>query len=538
MNIKRICGFKKVRREMDYQYTNPVIPGFHPDPSICRAGEDYYLVNSSFEYFPGVPIHHSKNMVDWKLVGYCLTEESQLRLERCRPSGGIFAPTIRYYRGEFFMTTTNAVLAEGKWNFIVYTSDIAKGWSQPVRIGQPGIDPSLMFDDDGSVYFTSASNDTHGIPCIVQCTVDAHTGKLLSESRIISYGSGGKNVEGPHLYKIYGRYYLLLAEGGTEHGHMETIFRSDFPYGPFEPCPHNPVLSHRDDMRGDIYCTGHGDLIEDQNGRWWMVCLGTRPCEGINGKRLMIHHLGRETFLAPVVWTEDQWPVIGDHGTIDLHMKGELPTPPSGVNWGFEDHFEGPLHIRYNYLRNPKYENYTIDTERRKLVLKGTGVTISDLDSATWIGIRQMGFAITASVKVQLTGREPGTRVGLTVFHNLDYHYDIFLEKENEGLKAGITKRIHGIEVKNCVWEIPEDASVTLKVCSDRSVYRFFLCQKDGEEIELGDGPAAGICTEGTMTKTYTGAYIALFAEYGTGEFQDFLIREEPVISIKSHLNN
>ena len=113
MNIKRICGFKKVRREMDYQYTNPVIPGFHPDPSICRAGEDYYLVNSSFEYFPGVPIHHSKNMVDWKLAGYCLTEESQLRLERCRPSGGIFAPTIRYHRGEFFMTTTNAVLAEG-----------------------------------------------------------------------------------------------------------------------------------------------------------------------------------------------------------------------------------------------------------------------------------------------------------------------------------------------------------------------------------------------------------------------------------------
>ena len=273
------------------KYRNPIISGYNPDPSICRVGEDYYIVNSSFEFYPGVPVYHSRNLVNWELEGYCLTEESQLDLHGCRPSGGIYAPTIRYHQGIFFMTTTNT---SGKGNFIVHTTDMKKGWSEPAWVDQGGIDPSLLFDDDGTVYFASTSMDSEGKTGIFLCQVNPFTGERLTESVVISRGCGGRYAEGPHLYKWFGKYYLMLAEGGTEYGHMETILRSDSPYGPFEACPHNPILTHRDDMREEIYCTGHADMIEDHNGNWWLVCLAIRPCQE-KKDRVLLHNLDRKS---------------------------------------------------------------------------------------------------------------------------------------------------------------------------------------------------------------------------------------------------
>ena len=203
---------------MDNQhYKNPIISGYNPDPSICRVGEDYYIVNSSFEYFPGVPIYHSKNLVNWKMIGHCLTTENQLSLKKCRPSGGIYAPTLRWHNGTFFMTTTNV---SGEGNFIVYSKELEKGWSDPVWIDQEGIDPSILFDDDGKVYFTSTGLDKTGKACILTSEINPFTGEKLTESRIISYGCGGRYPEGPHLYKIKGKYYLMFAEGGIEYVHM------------------------------------------------------------------------------------------------------------------------------------------------------------------------------------------------------------------------------------------------------------------------------------------------------------------------------
>ena len=253
------------------KYRNPVITGFNPDPSICRVGYDFYLVTSSFEYFPGVPIYHSRNLADWECIGHCLTQTLQLKLRNSWNSGGIYAPTIRCHDGRFYMVTTNV---SDKGNMLVHTDDIRGEWSEPVWIAQGGIDPSLLFAD-GKTYFVSNSDDK-GNQGIFLCEIDPETGEMLTPSRLLSKGCCGRSAEAPHIYKIGDTYYLMLAEGGTEYGHMVTIQRSKDPYGPYEACPNNPFFSHKDEERRDIACTGHADLVEDQNGNWWMVCLAVR----------------------------------------------------------------------------------------------------------------------------------------------------------------------------------------------------------------------------------------------------------------------
>lgn len=505
------------------KYRNPIISGYNPDPSICRVGEDYYIVNSSFEYFPGVPIYHSKNLVNWELKGYCLTDESQLSLRGCRPSGGIYAPTLRYHDGTFFMTTTNV---SSKGNFIVHTTDIEEKWSEPVWVDQGGIDPSLLFDEDGKVYFASTHKDKNGEAAIFLCEINPFTGERLTESIIISRGCGGRYPEGPHLYKWFGKYYLMLAEGGTEYGHMETILRADNPYGPYEKCPQNPILTHRDDMREDIYCTGHADMVQDHNGNWWLVCLAIRPCQE-KTNRVLLHNLGRETFLTPVVWTEDGWPIVGENGLISLEMDGPLPgNAPEPVNLDFHDDFSGDqFSPHYNFLRNPVMENYILDSVKNELILKGTEITINQMDSPTWIGIRQKGFETVSTVKVSILKVTQGMRAGLTAFYNDSYHYEIYLTGESDTYKICLAKHIHDIFTVTASVEIPCTENITLRMTTDKTYYRFSY-SLDGEYfIELGAGLVVGLCTEGTKSMTFTGTYIGLFAENGQGIFGDFDVK-------------
>ena len=479
------------------KYRNPIISGYNPDPSICRVGDDYYIVNSSFEYFPGVPVYHSKNLVNWELIGNCLDRKSQLLLEKCKPSGGIYAPTLRYHDGTFFMTTTNV---SHKGNFIVHTKDIKKGWSEPVWIDQGGIDPSLLFDDDGTVYFLSTATDEQGEAGIFMCEINPFTGEKLTESVVISRGCGGRYAEGPHLYKWFGKYYLMLAEGGTEYGHMETMLRSDCPYGPYEACPHNPILTHRDDMREEIYCTGHADMMEDHNGNWWMVCLAIRPCEE-KSNRVLLHNLGRETFLAPVVWDEEGWPVVGDKGLISLEMDGPLPGPePGKVNRDFSDDFsDETFSTSYNFLRNPNMEHYKRDTGNAALVLQGTEITLNDMDSPTWLGIRQKGFETVSSVEVCLLEAENNVRAGLTAFYTESYHYEIYITRENGVSKVCLAKHIHDIYVVTAEKEISDAENIILRVESDKKYYRFAFSVDGKVFTELGTGLVVGLCTEANL---------------------------------------
>ena len=498
------------------KYKNPIISGFNPDPSICRVNDDYYLVTSSFEFFPGVPIYHSKNLINWQLIGYCLTEDSQLQLDKCAPSEGIYAPTLRYNNGTFFMTTTNV---SGNGNFIVHTDDIAGKWSEPVWVKQGGIDPSLFFDDDGKVYFTSTGNDKDGKQCINMCEIDPYTGRMVTESRNISYGCGGKCPEGPHVYKIGGKYYLMLAEGGTEYGHMETIQRADSPYGPYKPCPHNPTVTHRNVDIENIYCTGHADITEDGKGNWWLVCLAIRNC-GNAEENVYLHNLGRETFLAPVAWTDDGWPAVGNSGHLSLNMEGYIPTGKADkVNRDFNDDFSSDkLDLNYNFLRNPKRENYLL--EKSSLILKGTDITLNDIDSPTWIGVRQKGFNTITTTTLSLLNGDENSRIGLTAIYNDSYHYEIYISSN----KICMAIHIHDTFVITNSEEILSTDNITLKLVTNRKEYIFSYSLDDKEFKELGRAGTAGLCTEGTKTMTFTGTYIGMFAERGEGRFNDFNI--------------
>ncbi len=273
------------------RYKNPIIPGFNPDPSICRAGSDYYLVTSSFEYFPGVPVYHSTDMVNWQNIGYCLTRDTQLPLQKCRASGGIYAPTIRYHDGLFYMVTTNV---SNKGNFYVTAKDPAGEWSEPFWVDQGGIDPTIFWDEDGKSYFLSNGHTNKN--GIVLSEINLKTGKRTTEPIIIWQGTGGRYPEGPHIYKKDGYYYLLISEGGTEYGHMITIARSRQIYGPYESCQYNPILTHvgKITQNNPIQGTGHADLVQDTKGDWWMVCLAFRA---FNGQH---HTLGRETGILTV----------------------------------------------------------------------------------------------------------------------------------------------------------------------------------------------------------------------------------------------
>lgn len=308
----------------------PVIAGFHPDPSICRVGDAYYLATSSFEYAPGVPIFRSTDLRSWEPIGHALDRPSQLDVSKAGPSGGIFAPTLRHSSGRFWMITTN--WSDDGGQLIVHADDAAGPWSEPVRIPSAvGIDPDLAWDDDGSCLMSWTGPGIDGLPAgIRQAPIDPLTGEILGETRWLWAGTGGKFPEGPHLYRIGEWWYLLIAEGGTERGHAVTIARARSPQGPFDGNPRNPLITHRGTDE-PVQNTGHADLVERPDGSWAMVYHGVRA----RGSSPEWHVLGRETFAVEVVW-DDGWPVLTDHlepivtERVEESLTGPL-LPPSWV---------------------------------------------------------------------------------------------------------------------------------------------------------------------------------------------------------------
>lgn len=349
------------------KFKKTIISGFYPDPSICRVENDFYLVTSTFEYFPGVPIFHSTDLVNWEQIGHCLTTSKQLPLNETPSSCGIYAPTIRYHDGVFYMVTTN-VLEGG--NFYVTATDPAGPWSEPIWFeDNQGIDPSFFFEEDGKCYLTGTGGD-HEKPGIYQVEIDVQTGKYLSERKFIWGGTGGAYPEGPHLYKIGEYYYLMISEGGTEYGHMLTISRSKHPYGPFESYEGNPILTHRS-LNHPIQATGHADLVQHTDGSWWAVFLAFRPI-GYPKK----HHLGRETFLAPVTWTEDGWPIVGEMGVVGEEIEHESITSEQRFDWKEREDFDqSVLDHKWIYRRNPIEENYVLNEQEGSLSLLGSSAT-------------------------------------------------------------------------------------------------------------------------------------------------------------------
>ncbi len=478
-------------------YRNPVIAGFHPDPSVCRVGDDYYLATSSFEYFPGVPLFHSKDLVHWRQIGHCLTRESQLRLSEARSSAGIYAPTLRHNDGTFYMTTTNV---SGRGNFLVTTDDPHGEWSDPVVVDHPGIDPDLFFDEDGTVYYTTSYNQG-----IYQSRIDLKTGARRSELRLVWSGTGGQYPESPHIYRLGDWYYLFIAEGGTEYGHMETVARSRRPDGPYESCPHNPILTHRS-IRSPIQATGHADLVRTPDGAWWAVFLGIRPV-GYPFR----HHLGRETFLAPVAWEEDGWPTIGDDGRVAETMpSGRLPLQPLPAP-PVRDDFEGAaLAPEWSFLRTPDPARWSLAEKAGCLTLRGTPVTLNDGGAPAFVGRRQQHFACQASAHLAFVPSRDGEEAGLTVYMNEKFHYEIAIA-QTMGRRGILVRRRLG-----SLWKVDHEIpwasdEVVLTVKADETTYSFGFAARESEPpVWLGFGECAMLATE--VAGGFTGVMLAMYA--------------------------
>lgn len=472
------------------KYKNPVIKGFYPDPSVCYAEGKYYLVTSSFQYFQGVPLFESDDLVNWKQTGHVLTRKSQLPLDYALSSGGIFAPTIRYNNGIFYMVTTNTTTAK---NFYVTTKDIYGEWSEPIFVEQDGIDPSLYFED-GHAYFMSNGTDDEGNSGITQCEIDVSTGKKLSPSKTIWKGSGGRYLESPHLYKIDGYYYIMAAEGGTEYGHMITYARSQNIWGEYQGYSGNPVLTNRNLGGYQIQGVGHGDLIQKQStGEWFIVHLGFRQID----KWQPFHHLGRETFLTPVKF-ENGWFKAGHNGTTveEFEIQGDF-IQTEKKNYSFADKNE------WIYLRNPDFSNYEISDE--KFVLYGTENSL-DTQTPTFTGIRHRDFESTVSCRVSLTGEN--SEAGITVYMDENHHYDLAI-KENKGKYMAVLKLNIGDAkyIRNSI-ELNTNSAV-LKITSNNFVYSFKV--KDGENIyDFGSAQTRYVSTE--VACGFTGVIYGLYA--------------------------
>lgn len=481
-----------------FGYSNPVIPGFYPDPSVCRVDSDYYLVTSTFEFFPGVPLFHSKDLVNWEQIGHCLTRKSQLPLTKSGSWGGIYAPTIRHHDGVFYMITTNC--GEGG-NFLVHTRDIRGEWSEPVWLTQQGIDPSLFWDEDGKCYMVS--NPDVGIWL---CEIDPLTGETKSESKLIWEGTGGRHPEAPHIYKKDGWYYLMIAEGGTEYGHTETIARSRRIEGPYTANPANPILTHRGvaGQSNPIQGTGHADLVQAHDGSWWLVCLAFRPQVGQN------HVMGRETYLAPVSWPEGGWPVVNGNGTISLDMK--VPTLPQGApveHKTVTSFDEERLGLEWNYLRDVKFSDYIL--KGGKLTLVASTESIDAEGSPTFVGRRQQHENFVAETKLSLEGNKPGDEAGMCVYMKTISHYDISLVRKDDG-KCYIRLRYQLDRINHVEREVECDGKdVTLRIEGKKDSYHFSF-SNDGKKFEkLGEVSARYISSE--CGGGFTGAYLALFAQ-------------------------
>ncbi|MCL2697119.1 MAG: glycoside hydrolase family 43 protein [Oscillospiraceae bacterium] len=476
-------------------FKNPVIRGFYPDPSVCRARNKYYLVTSSFQYFPGVPLFESDDLINWKQIGHCLTRKSQLPLENTESSCGIFAPTIRHHNNRFYMTTTNV---SGGGNFYVFTDDIYGEWSEPVYVGQEGIDPSLYFEDNRAYFMSNGDG-------IIQSEIDIETGRLLSKPKTLWHGTGGRYLESPHLYKIAeepgtgGFYYLMAAEGGTEYGHMVTYARSENLWGPFEPYVKNPVLTNRNLGGYPIQGVGHADLIDDKHGNRWLFHLGFRQIH----KWQTFHHLGREVFLMPADFDGDGWFTVGNGTTTEEVTTDRIPET---IIQCFKNiyTFENVKPHDWRFLRNPNEENFIAAKDSMKI--KSSPDTLDDAGSPAFIGLHQKEFEMELSVKVNTLDGE----AGITLYMDENHHYDLAYDGSSVKLKLNIG------DIKHIKTQLPGSSEVTLKIIADAVSYEFFC-----SEASLGTAQTRYLSSE--VAGGFTGVVIGLYSQYGTkGAFNEF----------------
>ena len=530
---------------MDYyknndKFKNPIIRGFYPDPSICRVGEDYYLVNSSFEYFPAIPVWHSKDLVHWEQICNAINRKEQnLNLdEEVICSKGIQACTIRYHNGTYYIIST---CLRKEWphtncHFIITAKDPKGPWSELHRIeGAGGIDSSLFFDDDGKAYF-QANRDAiepkfEGDTEIWAQEIDLENFKLIGESHALWKGCGGHYPEGPHIYKRNGYYYLLIAEGGTCHYHSVTLARSEHVFGPYTMMPRNPLLTHRHLHRTyPIQNVGHADIVETQNGEWYMVCLGSRPRGGFyNGGNTIYtyggyyRNLGRETFLLPMVWEDDYGPICSPL-TGRVEMEYELPNLPKHTFKALPSCIKfdnDKLDIRLCTVRNEGLDFFTLNKEDKVLRMKMSKDNINTYGDVSILGIRQTSWNYSASTNLRTRLDEEET-TGISLYMNFETHARMFIEKEKNKLLLKVIKSDHAKEELLASLDITEreedirTRGLTLYIEQDTEDVKFYYGFNSSEAIEVCNLDARYLSTD--LAGGHTGCFIMLFANSNNKE--------------------
>jgi len=404
-------------------FDNPILPGYHPDPSICRVGDDYYLVNSSFVWFPGLPIYHSKDLVNWELIGHAVDRPDMVDFNGLPDMFGLFAPTIRYHKGLFYIINT-CVKCEG--NFYITATDPAGPWSDPIWLDAPGIDPSLFWDDDDKCYYTGMTRlkrkqrEWPNQTVIFNQELDLEQKKLVGEPHNLTSGhaKNATDAEGPHMYKMNGKYLLMLSEGGTGTNHSITVHHSKSINGPFVADYINPVLSHRQLGKDyPVHSVGHGDLVQTQNGEWWSVMLGKRHIDGVTT-------LARESFLAKVEF-EGQTPIFNPgHGKVLMTQeRPNLPWTPVKKE-APKDEFDGDkLGMKWCTIRTPKETFYSVANGELKLKLRKE--LVSGFVNSSILIQRTKQHEFEAMTKMNFKTSKANEQAGLAFYRSNKNHYKL-----------------------------------------------------------------------------------------------------------------
>jgi len=516
----------------DSEYLNPILAGFYPDPTICRVEDKFYLVNSSFCYFPGLPIFESTDLVHWKQIGNIIDRPEQANFENSRLSGGMYAPTLRYHNGTFYVICTNV---SGVGNFIVTAKNPAGPWSNPMVIaGVDGIDPDIFFDDDGKVYITHNGPPPNNISvhdghrAIYMFQYDLARQKVIGESQLVINGGTDMAIkpvwiEAPHVIKKNGFYYIICAQGGTGYNHSEVVFRSKSIYGPYASYSNNPIMTqtHLDPNRkNEVSTTGHADFVELPNGDWWAVFLGCRPY-GMD-----LYNTGRETFMMPVEWKND-WPTIVDGNKAipliskrpNLRLSKEKNEPMNGNFVSHDDFNKNKLDLKWNFVRTPSEKWY--DLKDGKLLIKSRKQSIQTETNFSFIGRRQQHLKFETSTKLEFTPKDTLAAAGLVAFQN-EKHYLLIGKRLNSDGKQEVFLERRAAKIQDGKPEIvakkvlEENAkALFVKVEGKGRFYDFYykttekgewvLLTKDVDAIILSTKEAGGFV--GTYLAMYTSSH-------------------------------
>ena len=509
---------------------NPVLRGFCPDPSIIRAGEDYYIAVSTFEWFPGVKIFHSRDLKNWEQVGAALTRPSQIDMKGDPTSGGVWAPCLTYDGSRFYLLFTDVKTKKGRYynthNYLIWTDDIRGEWSEPVYLNSIGFDPSLFHDADGRKYLINMVNGFKGV--LVQ-ELDPDTWKLVGERKKVYSGSGIGCTEGPHMYHIGDWYYLLTAEGGTGYSHCVSMARADSVWGPFETDPENPFLTSDTEDPGALQKCGHGDLVQTQAGEWYIAHL----CARAQQKQSL---LGRETALQKVILTDDGWFRLKSGGRFGQRQTEE----PAGIIG--MDKAAGTAVYRDDFDEDKEWNRWQngyvspriplgkyADLTARRGYLRLTGQeSMNSLHRVTLAARRQQELHVLAQTKMDFHPSCEQQLAGLAYMYDAMNFYIAGKTTDEEGNPVLVLLKSDAGVITDVIPAIhPEtDGEVTFRAMTsgDGMEVEFSYSMDDGENWQvMKAGCATEILTD-EHCRGFTGAHFGMYVHdmAGLSAYADF----------------